>query len=731
MVQWQRVLGHGLDMGLDPYELWYLHGPGDAPGGATHPPDMWTPRLLTLGFAASALPIAIERVELFRMTLEAVFGVQGNDVALTAHDLAHGIKTWVESGGRLMELLAFVRVSVSDDALTQGIRSRWQPVEGADLAALITVAVRASGAPTPATGESAGLRGELDGLARYLLDPIRSETPGPVVGVVIDHAIGFANRQFRGLDPAGRPTTRFDALWIQDQALGSAGGPGLELRSGDIDAALQWLAADPAVSEVQVYERLGVLSLPGDHMRGTGRQALRATHGTAVTQLAFGADPESGDDAMRGVRLLGVQLPYASVAQTHGLLHDLYVYSALNWVWLQGVRAALSGAGAYPRFFLNHSFGTYAGRDDGFDMISAEFDKRLADGTLAAITVAAGNSFQAATLARLEAGELSDPAMNALGLFVQPDNRATTFVRLWVDGDPDPAGAVPLTLELHLPDGTTISPQQGRALEIGEILDGFSADGRTRLARLYAQIDGPRSIASERAPERLCVTLVVPPTADAQGQPTGVPDGHWRLGFSPLAGSAPPALTIRVERGDTPDGFPRRGRQARLTHPAYRRHDDLGHRVETDSPDCPIKRLDTLSTAARSQGTIAVASHRVSDGAPSWFSSASSAKMLPRGGGGAGLPGQPRLSAASERSPARPHVLVSGTLSGSVVASTGTSLSAPTVMRRLVLAALSDSSRPPIDQVLAQTAPSNNAPPGEGYRVGFGRLPFDTPFGQG
>ncbi len=676
------------DRNRDPLELWYL---GHSDGAEAVDPledDLWFPTLLTVTRKDQAAPVwrapadgaAHHRLS-YPQTLDAV---------LTEHDLWH-LFHMLAQGAAVGELVVFRTNAVTPEALMQATAQMLHPVLGE-----VTLATVRTGAGQAVVPGALGLK-SVD-LPPEVVVGVPSATEAgtdeirPVYGVILDHAIGFANRCFCTLDAAGRLRTRFDRVWVQDAGQSGEGDAvtGRAFDAARINQELDRVAADPLRAESEIYARLGLGNSALTPRRGASGQGLRATHGTAVAQVAFGAEPQAdgpdGPEGLLAVRLLGVQLPFASVLRTNGFLHDLYVKSALNWVWWFGLRQAMAGLGR-PRFYVNHSFGDYAGRHDAFDVLDADFDWRLAQGELEGLTQAAGNSFQTATHAQMSAAQVNDPDYDTdLGLVVPSDGRASSFVQIWSEPVRRATGRFALDMEVVLPCGAVLRlPEEADRDPGGFGLGRYYewGTGDAVMLRVYAQTLTPVHVTVDAAPPRRVLTLCIAPTADAWGQPTGVPAGLWGLRFRKARGAAAAQYGLWVERGDTPAGFPPLGRQAYLRHPAHARRDDRGRWPDNYPEAGPLRRYGSLSAAANSVGSVVVASHRGADGAVSVFSSASSEWLAqrPAPGGAAVFPRQPSVSAVSERSGARPHILVSGTQSHSVVRQRGTSLSAPYAMR--------------------------------------------------
>ncbi|MEQ9476062.1 hypothetical protein [Marinovum algicola] len=696
-----------------PYELWYASPPGAAEIGAPRP-DRYYPQIVALELSVSGkttpLGAFLSRAHAAwqALTRPAPAGGSAPFVA-TPHDAAYAFAALMRAihagEAARTELLLFLR----GDLLQSPLERHLPRPENAALAVTSAQILRGDTGLTPVRGclppegSDTALLALLETAltAGTALPPRPSEAPP--VGVVIDHAIGFANQVFRRRTPkTASLRSRFIRFWAQGDGLDDSPGIGTALDAARINRALHELTDSPYRTEADLYERLGLAADGPDHHH----LKKRASHGTAVGHVAFGTDPDAPEAGLDGVDLMGIQLPAASVARTNGHLHDLYVISGLNWLWYHRLQEAIAGRPA-PDYLVTHSFGTFAGRHDGLDGLSAEFDRRLDAGEIRAVAAAAGNSLQSATHARLTAADLADSAKCDIGLAIQPDDRSASFVQLWSDlAAPAGASGFPVGLSLTLPDGTRLDPPQG-GFRPGHAYD-YAMRGQT-VARLYCQRSLPRAVPGAQGHERRRLTLAIPATADGQGRPGTAPEGLWRLRLGPAEQGFADQVALWVERGETPEGFAPAGRQAYLEHPAYLRFDAEGRRPAGDTGTAPIKRFGTLSAAAGSRGVITAGSCRASDASVSAFSSASAGPD----------PAQPTCAAVSEASDIRPDILVTGTYSGSTVAVRGTSFAAPFALRTALARLLTGAPGTPREILTRSLAPSEADP----RHIGQGRVP--------
>jgi hypothetical protein len=696
------------DVGKHPYELWY-EKIGTLTDQISVPDEdkLWYPELVVIsGFP----PITASEQPAIQASLDTLLGVllkvaNTPGALIMLHEFVHLIYLWRQQGYQETEFVAFRQRGLSRAAFF----GLFQELRDAGL----TVKFSRSGAPLQRVGaEQTITAGELGFLIDKILDQQFNpavqpgpDVPRPIVGVVIDHAVGFANDTFCKTEGGAR-RSRFAKFWMQEDELDD---DTIEVGRVFDDAAIN-NAMDTQPTEADVYAALSGAPMVQSHLGGRGDSA---THGTATGHVAFGSIPGEPEQTYD---LLGVQLPELSVALTNGLLHDLYVKTALNWAVVEALQMY---PGVWPRLFVNHSFGNYAGRHDGFGVLEGDFERRLGTGDLAMVTTAAGNGFQSATHAALTKEEIEDPQFESdLTLVVQPDNRATTFVQFWADVDAGLRPIFPVDITVTPPGG---QPQVIRGIETGKVV--YAKNPRDDLMNgIYCQLDDLTYVGSLGAPERRVLTLAIGPTALEGGSLGHAPAGNWKLSFTNATELSPGgSLAMWVERGDTPAGFRAYGRQSYFSHPAYERRDaTTGDFPDVDTPGSPIRRFGTLAASATSAASTVVAAFRDSNHEMSEISAASSNLFPTRQGG---HPVQPSLATAAEASAVRRNMLTTGTFTGSTRAMRGTSFAAPLAMRHAIAAVQGVVPELDLKQALLDLVAAGGLPHVDSRRAGRGLLP--------
>lgn len=650
-----------------PYDFWY-QGPDGTREPLREPQNDLRPVL----FKVEPKPSNQGASRLDREDVALLAGdlLDLSDVVLLPHDLAHCLVMLEQFAAS--ELVLFLERDASLPDLTARITALF------DRLSCDVTLVRSSG------GAIAGLTNPVsaDTLVGDVVDLLMAaeqrNTPPPqgaplVVTALVDHAIAFANARFCAAD-----RTRVAAYWAQCTSATPRGGTlGCMLSEAEINGLLVGLKNGIFRDEDSMYRALG---LSNGHAQGRMLSfplGLSFGHGTQVLDVAAGEDPLSGSEfSYSDHRILAVQLPKELVAQTNGYMTDLWVISALNWIWAQSVLLR-DKTGRRVEVLFNYSFALHGGRHDGRELIETELELRLERGEFCLATQPAGNSFLSRTFAQATPQDIQD-GQAAMDLVVQPDDAAPTFVFLTLPEGVDPGeGDYPLCIDLEAPNGARSSGMAGRDGVYESLVDAGAR------AEIYYRTDRPRQVMPRSAPAtaRATITIAINPTT-TRFYDNVLPSapGRWRLSLRGMEGQPEDAVVYMwVERGDTPRGFPERGRQAYFDHPDYVRFAPDGRPEEHDAPGSgPVRRFGTLSGIATAETPLATGSMRQSDMQMSWFSSGRAEHM----------PDQPSLSAVSERSYARPYILTSGTMSGSITPSTGTSFACAEVARRGALALL-------------------------------------------
>lgn len=129
---------------------------------------------------------------------------------------------------------------------------------------------------------------------------------------------------------------------------------------------------------------------------------------------------------------------------------------------------------------------------------------------------------------------------------VQPDDHSSSFLELWVD--------VGMTKGLKL----TLTPPQGAGLPPLDI-DWPDVDTGWTLPGPIAMVAAVDEPGGQLAHLSLAPMVAI-------GPPAAAPPGVWALSVRTTE-AEPVRITARVQRDDTPAGYPTLGRQSWLDHP--------------------------------------------------------------------------------------------------------------------------------------------------------------------
>ncbi|MDN7177212.1 hypothetical protein M0D69_04140 [Caballeronia sp. SEWSISQ10-4 2] len=471
---------------------------------------------------------------------------------------------------------------------------------------------------------------------------------GKVVIGVCDDGIAFAHQHFHE-DREGRKT-RVECFWNQDDASNSTAGLGYgrELLKSDIDSLMDAARRGDTVDEEAVYRQANYTAV-----------ARRWAHGTAVMDLACGVHPLRPPRPRQELEfarpMIGVQfrLPGRTMRDTSGLWLEVQALDAIRYI----VARAHDIAGSDCHALVNLSYGYIAGPHDGSSMLECAMDE-LIDTGACSIIIPAGNS----NLARCHRTRFIDSGKeDSMRWRVPPDCVTPGFVEIWLgteQGDPQ----VQVKIE---PPGGEASPW-------------ISLDNVAKLTRDGDTLCTVVHLGRGAKGDACMILVALAPTVTRDGKRKVAPPGNWIIW---LKNTASPGLTVNawVQRNETPDGFPLRGRQSRFDDDAYPRFDRFTAEQDYDG-NTPswIRRENTINSIATGRGPAVIGGWRQSDGATAPYS-ATGIDVVSAAPQRAG----PDASAVSERSIVRAGVIAAGTRSGSAIPFEGTSAAAPQVVRML------------------------------------------------
>lgn len=492
---------------------------------------------------------------------------------------------------------------------------------------------------------------------------------------IIDDGCPFAHEHFRS-----GTTSRIHYLWDQgaepcapwQSPLGFGYGRELD------NVAIEKLLAD---SGAEVDE-------DACYANAKYEDAVRrkATHGSVVMDIAAGApDPlrcaGSPPDAAGRASIIFVQLPRAAVVDVSGGALNSYVLDALRYIDDRTKNVPVA---------INISYGASAGPHDGTSIIDAAIDDFLRTRKDCAVVVAAGNTHDADTHARVPVAATSH---KPLTWGIVPDDETDSYLEIWVP-DADDDGRRPSIGVRLVPPGEDAS---GPPI-VTEGQARFGCVGSDASAEPVCAVINARQTPNGRLGRMILVAVA--PTAPSENDRAPAPAGSWTVEIH-NTGSVAVEVHAWIERDDA--SFGGKGRQSRF-------QDDALQYVD---------RKTTLSSLAHGERVITAGGSFEDEDRPLAPYSASGPYRT-----GAGSRHGPDVVAGSEESRTLHGLRAGGTRSGITVRMRGTSVATAVVTRRVFNDVLSKSKGGmSSDQVKACLTPDISRDPAESpLRVGQGRL---------
>ena len=506
-------------------------------------------------------------------------------------------------------------------------------------------------------------------------------TPPKAIIAVIDDGIPFANRAF--LDSTGK--TRVSHCWLQSaRAPAQAHVPfGREYVNDEIDTLRTTVGSD----DVQLYREAGavdsLLDELGTHLR------RHATHGAHIMGLAAGNDTLFPDHGIgEDVQIIAVQLPNTIAWDTSGFGKEMYMLSALHYVFDRARRIAEHFECDELPLVVNFSYGWSASRHDGQSemalAIQALLQQRQALQPLTALTMPMGNNFDQDMHAAISEDLFESDAF-ALGWHLQPDDLTSSYLELWFPEGFDPAEYTitmipPHGMALDTPGTIPVTPDPN-------VCGDPDGDPRRFVELVMNGANIGQLSADQHRGNRWRVMVAMIPTAYTRGQTRRAPVGRWTLQIT-RAGSATPLpsdknIHIWLQRDDDPSDLKTNGRQSRLV--------DLADPPRPPKPPLQdfaeglglIEGFGGMNGVATAPLTTRVSGYVQSNKRPSRYSGGGGVRQAD----GSTMPWgvQPDIAAVADHSRALPGLTSIGVLSGSRGRYVGTSCASPSAARLMVL----------------------------------------------
>lgn len=520
-------------------------------------------------------------------------------------------------------------------------------------------------------------------------DPLRAvagytpqtEAPKAIVAV-IDDGIPFANRTY--LNSLGN--TRVSNCWLQAARSDGPGAVpfGRELSNGQIDA----LREEHGRDERAIYTAAGAIDAALPEM---GNYLLReTTHGAHIMSMAtgqvLGTSPQQPQD---DIEIIAVQLPNTIAWDTSGFGKEMYMLSALHYVFERAKRIAAShGLDELP-LVVNFSYGWSAGRHDGQSEMDTAIQELVESRRALAPTymvMPSGNTYLDKMHANFQEGKFVNDEIS-IGWQVQPDDRTTSYVEMWLPEGLDPDG---YTFEVTPPRGVTFDASPSLALRGAPRFPRGDPRNFVTL-RVGGAAVGQMSVDKNRGTRwraMLALAPSMPLKMPDDDPPRWASSGRWTLTLKRTAAAdrLPEGSYVNIwaQRDDDPSELRTGGRQSYLveldkapTHkPAL---------PEYKQPLSLVRGFGSMNGVANAESVTRVAGYVQRSGDPARYSSAGG--LLNTDGPVPVIWGQQvDICAVSDRSTALPGTVAQGVYSGARSILIGTSGAAPQVARTIARA---------------------------------------------
>ncbi|WP_166417429.1 S8/S53 family peptidase [Cochlodiniinecator piscidefendens] len=512
----------------------------------------------------------------------------------------------------------------------------------------------------------------------------RSEKAPKAIIAVIDDGIPFANRAF--LDAYGQ--SKINYCWLQSAEAAhdiSAVPFGKEFTNREIDALRQIHGQDEDVLYVDAGAVNARLPELGTYL------SRHTTHGAHVLSVAagHGLGPRQAlmDD---DVHIIAVQLPNTIAWDTSGFGKEMYMLSALHYIFERARRICESygvADDALP-LVVNFSYGWSGSRHDGQSEMETAIEQLFTQRNTDAngnsrensfLVMPTGNTFSDKLHARLSDGHFVDGAAE-ISWNLLPDDRTSSYLEIWF---PEEVADGSFEISITPPKGIVLDSAGSISLTADPNLNEGDARQFQNLV-IDGKIVGQLSVDKNRGTRWRCLIALVPTIEHSTGSRVA-PIGRWSIGVAksnaldPLPQNA--AIELWVQRDDDPSELKTGGQQSYLSHALSKRthlnRDEYPNELEV------VRGYGSMNGVANSKSTIRVAGYDQTTGRPSHYSSAGALVRIGTTLNPTGA--QTTVCAPSDRGPSRHGMLGGGSRSRSRSLLVGTSGAAPQVARQMVL----------------------------------------------
>ena len=536
---------------------------------------------------------------------------------------------------------------------------------------------------------------------------------GPKVSLaVIDDSFAFLNEEF--INPDFQPglemnLSRFNEIWFQsrERIVDGQVQVGAFLDSADLTQHYGTARED---GEMAAYQKLhevgGEAGGNQDIFQPTGFSdethqplAFSVSHGTHVTSTALRSFDAAQKPEESELSLFGVAIPTEVTQDSSGSLIGSYLLAALRqcMLWNDGFFDLEQEEEEIP-LVINFSYGFTAGAKDGTDRLAKAVARLLQArndlGRKTHLVVPMGNAFFDQGLA---AFSLEPNGRIELGWEIAPDDYTPSFLEVFAKPSTNAAEqreADPVFRLDVVPPSTAIPPHH---FEFDTARNSHHLSQDDAILASWNWWDSDET--SEWSTRGV---LAVAPTASYEHPGAVAPSGRWRVAVTNTS-DVEQTFRLVVQRDDAPGTYPFFGRQSYLDHPLAIRtptetHSETYANWDLLDEASPVTHFSTASVMASIEsdyvivvgarmGTVEDIDHSgwtnqdVDLSLPSTYTAAG-----PRLSGKLG----PDFAALADRNPHFGGIFAAGTLSGTEVALSGTSVAAPQIAGQMAALLLLD-----------------------------------------
>lgn len=512
-----------------------------------------------------------------------------------------------------------------------------------------------------------------------------------VIVAVIDDAIPFAHKAFRC---KGSGKTRIDYFWSQSAEADGTMLFGRELSGRAIDDLIMQHDGDEDV----LYRRAGVLGGNGGPVSAL---AGNFSHGAHVAGLAAGDWPADSD---ANVRIIAVDLPVSSSWDTSGFGKDMFVLSAMHYIFDRADRIAEAYGSDTPPLIVNLSYGYSGGPKDGTGLIELAMGemihhRRSVVRAPTAVVMPSGNMFLDRLHAVVTEKHIAKGKTATLPWRILPDDRTSSFLEIWL---PAGVGAEHFHFAVLSPDGTRVIEETGN-VELPRTID-MDVDGKRVGQFSIDQLDTTNAAARDSGVQpQTRIMLALAPT-ESMCQLPGAPAGLWKIEISYANGAeegklhgyttnilnerVPADIRCWIQRDVSFGTHDIGAKQSFFDDPLNTLYDSHGRPYDTDSvwrDGFLVRRFGSINGMSTHPTVLVVGGYVRNEYRPAPYSSAGFLRKKDASEWAWLAGDQVDCVAPSEESWIDFGIRSIGTRSGMCARMNGTSVAAPQVSRKLAL----------------------------------------------